>query len=97
MRTLRLALLLALATARPGFSARARWGVIEPAGLDPRLNAQLSQAAARNDAELVTLASAREAARQGVTTLIELAEAESGTESFQDALRRLAGAAPAAR
>ena len=95
MRTLGLALLLALATARPGFSARARWGVVEPAGLDPRLNAQLSQAAARNDAELVTLATAREAARQRVTILIELTEAKGGTESFQDALRRLAGAAAA--
>src|SRR5438876_11848598 len=95
MKVSRLSLILILAVTRPGFSARARWGVVAPPGLDPRLSAQLRQEAAENDAELVTLASPREAASQRVTMLIELVEAPGGTGSFLSVLKRAAGPAAA--
>jgi len=95
MKVSRLSLILILAVTRPGFSARARWGVVVPPGLDPRLSAQLRQEAAENDAELVTLASPRQAAAQRITMLIELVEATGGASSFLSVLKRAAGPAAA--
>jgi hypothetical protein len=95
MKNSGLALLLALSVARAAFPARARWGVAAPPGLDLRLRAQLSQEAARNGAELVTLTSPREAARLRVSMLIELDEARGGAEAFLGALKRAAGPAAA--
>src|SRR5207245_8731581 len=95
MRTSRLALILALAVTRSGFSARPKWGVVAPPVLDPRLSAQLRQEASENEAELVTLTSPRAAASQRVTMLIELVEARSDTGSFASVLKRTAGPAAA--
>src|SRR2546428_487101 len=75
--------------------SRAKWGVVAPPGLDPRLSAQLRQEAAENGAELVALTSPREAASQRVTMLIELVEAPGGTGSFASVLKRAAGPAAA--
>src|SRR5712692_1325716 len=90
---LALFLLLALAAAQPGLPLEAKWGIVTPPDLDPRLSPQLSQLAAKNKAELVTLANAHEAKSRRVTTLIELVQSKGGVESLLATLKRHSGPA----
>ena len=68
------------------------WGVVSSAPLDPRIQTQIAEMAAQNQAELHTFSSVREAAEGHAALTLELARAEN-LEAFTRELRESIGKA----
>ncbi len=75
----------------PALAAGTSWGVVSSAPLDPRIQTQLEELAAQNQAELHSFPSVDQARSAGSALSIELVAASSA-EAFIVELQKLAGA-----